>query len=525
MLKWVEGGEGSPFDTPVTNGGAISMSNGATVAICDSHFVACTATGESSGGGAIHMDGPGFGRTAKAMATISGALFERNEAGSYGGAIDMHNAMASITNTIFKQNYASIGGAIRMDTTSMVFIDATVFDRNQADFGGAICLVDAGTIASIKSTVFTRNSCIRSPFGAGGAIQMGEGTMASIIATFFDWNLAIQYNHLHATSAAEIYIYDVKFYPYLMDGTYQPGLATNQRTRGVVLDTLAGCNEWPCELGESCSYRRYSLLCTQCPGNTVGLDGRTCTTCCAGMGPSPDRTTCIPCVNSEYSPFGVCQNCTEGLRPNVDRTACLECPEGAAQTSTDGECACSAGYYNVGLFAEGAGTDESAGTSVPAPGVAPSRPPPPSISDPIIEPPVQGPDGGIYLGLQALNDERLGAGTGTAVGGAGGAEAGGEAAELTECGELCLIKCLRDVCVAAQMIPSAVCSVSLEVRRRVQRDSDDPIRPETTVADSDLLTISQSTSSFNTGAVRYRKLFKQTNSSSVSGYQQASWNA
>ena len=102
----------------------------------------------------------------------------------------------------------------------------------------------------------------------------------------------------------------------------------------------------------------------------------TCTTCCAGMGPSPDKTTCIPCVNNEYSPFGVCQNCTEGLRPNVDRTACLECPEGAAQTSTDGECACSAGYYNVGLFAEGAGTDESAGTAVPRPGVAPSPPPP-----------------------------------------------------------------------------------------------------------------------------------------------------
>ena len=147
------------------------------------------------------------------MATISGALFERNEAGSYGGAIDMHNAMASITKTIFKQNYATIGGAIRMDTTSMIFIHATVFDRNQADSGGAICLVGAGTIASIKSTVFTRNSCICSPFSEGGAIKMGEGTMASIIATFFDWNLAINYNHFHVTSAAEIYIYDIKFYP------------------------------------------------------------------------------------------------------------------------------------------------------------------------------------------------------------------------------------------------------------------------------------------------------------------------
>ena len=40
--------------------------------------------------------------------------------------------------------------------------------------------------------------------------------------------------------------------------------------------TQGGCQQHPCAVGSSCSYANYSLSCQDCPGQTVGQDGISC---------------------------------------------------------------------------------------------------------------------------------------------------------------------------------------------------------------------------------------------------------
>ena len=82
-----------------------------------------------------------------------------------------------------------------------------------------------------------------------------------------------------------------------------------------------------------------------------------CRACEAGKQPNTDWQTaaladptadpCVACEGNEYSTFGTCQACRASEYPNPDRTACVACPEGIAQTSIGGACACATGYYNT----------------------------------------------------------------------------------------------------------------------------------------------------------------------------------
>ena len=76
-----------------------------------------------------------------------------------------------------------------------------------------------------------------------------------------------------------------------------------------------------------------------------------CTACPAGKAPTGNRSSCADCVGNDYSTIGICQPCPASEAPNADRTACVACPEGVAQTSIDGTCTCSEGYYNTSYSA------------------------------------------------------------------------------------------------------------------------------------------------------------------------------
>ena len=128
---------------------------------------------------------------------------------------------------------------------------------------------------------------------------------------------------------------------------------------------LGGCDEHPCELGNSCGYTNYSLSCTPCPLGTVGADGIACLPCAAGKGPNQNQTTCEPCLGTLYSTFGVCQECLPPMYAHggsntaeTGNTACSDpfrctggtyCPSNTSACASQVECLqCAAGQVSTG---------------------------------------------------------------------------------------------------------------------------------------------------------------------------------
>ena len=158
-------------------------------------------------------------------------------------------------------------------------------------------------------------------------------------------------NHLYLS--ATYYIATTTFAPFTADDTSAVYLG----------GPLAGCEQYPCPLGQGCTYASYSLSCAPCSSTMVGLQQQSnrngsiaCTMCEAGTGPNSKSTACIACTNDTYSAFGVCQPCNQpsvyssttcslceaGKGPNINRTACKPCLGNTF--STVGQCrSCDAG--------------------------------------------------------------------------------------------------------------------------------------------------------------------------------------
>jgi hypothetical protein len=106
--------------------------------------------------------------------------------------------------------------------------------------------------------------------------------------------------------------------------------------RPVSVNVVTGCEQYPCELGQSCVYTDYSLSCTACRGTTVGLNGLACTVCQPGFEPSGDRTECVQCIGNKVSKFGTaCELCVSGSIAAADKTQCDQIVVGAMLTSPD----------------------------------------------------------------------------------------------------------------------------------------------------------------------------------------------
>jgi hypothetical protein len=335
---------GSPLEK--FDGGALAMEGfhrfAMNITISNTYFVSCKA----KYGGAIYMSGGLAGSTL----TITGSVFERNEAGALGGAIHMtYNATAWITATVFKQNEAQnacctssvcnhdfviagsltscgSGGALSITQRSTATITTSVFERNQAASSGAAIALREDSTAWITATILERNEALLD----GGGLTCESRSTARITATVFKSNLAASAGcHIYTREAVEFYAYNVTFEPF-------------DQQKSVSVSTPGSCEQHPCAPGESCSYTRFSLSCSPCPDGMVGLDNQICTTCPAGKGPAANKSACTACESNEVSTFGVCQPCSVG-EPNPDKVSCQPCQPGYGGLGC-GECL--SGFYN-----------------------------------------------------------------------------------------------------------------------------------------------------------------------------------
>lgn len=110
-----------------------------------------------------------------------------------------------------------------------------------------------------------------------------------------------------------------------------------------------GCSTNPCTPGQSCSFVRNSVFCSDCAVNEVSAQGMSCQVCPLGTQPNEDHTSCSVCPTGTYSQIGVCtacppgkqslqpvaglgpsdcEDCDIGLHRSSDTTSCTQCPAG-----------------------------------------------------------------------------------------------------------------------------------------------------------------------------------------------------
>ena len=174
-------------------GGAIDIdSNGAsgaqTVTVTGSTFTGnATLSPTSGGGGAIFYNND----STAANLSIAGSVFDRNSAGSYGGAINLNYGNASIASSLFTRNTASISGALYNDTdtayTTTLTGDTFAYNRATAvvhrGAGGGAIYEDAGVL-NITNTTIVANSAASD----GSAIYQDCGNAITVAASTINGN-------------------------------------------------------------------------------------------------------------------------------------------------------------------------------------------------------------------------------------------------------------------------------------------------------------------------------------------------
>jgi hypothetical protein len=231
--------------------------------------------------------------------------------------------------------------------------------------GGGAVSIESNAAGTFQTVVFRSN--IANQGGNGGAIhialpvdgdpywgaQAGSGLIAE--SCTFDQNVAggdgmiAEGSHIYALAPAPFKVYSSTFEP------FEPGPMGS-----VSINTVAGCEQYPCDIGQQCSYINYSLLCEPCPGATVSVDGLRCAPCDIGFGPNTEKTACQPCGANEYG-IGVCQACLPPYAVTGDKTSCVapfkcdpgsSCPAGTVECGSQADCAaCGTGMTSLGIEA------------------------------------------------------------------------------------------------------------------------------------------------------------------------------
>ena len=208
--------------------GAIIVADAGTAIFLDRvKFTTNTATAPDSAGGALHVSG---GATVRGSQTV----FESNSAASQlaGGAI-----------------FASSGADIILTDSTLTANTASPHPEDGGLYG-------AGAVYTQQAHLQLIGTAVQDNTAAGGD---------AVTASNFADGLYIQ-------SPLTIKVKDSSFAPLLWGGksvSINPQVLEGQIMQG-------GCQQHPCAIGSSCSYANYSLSCQDCPGQTVGQDGISC---------------------------------------------------------------------------------------------------------------------------------------------------------------------------------------------------------------------------------------------------------
>jgi predicted outer membrane repeat protein len=257
-----------------------------------------------------------------------------NQARQFAGCLVPSAGENGVSHSDFENNSGISGGAILIYVRDILnptkyMVEYSRFIKNRAVKGGAIN-VDTDATAIVRSCHFEGNVAIAS----GGAIAVQLATITIMLSVFF-------VNQATSTGAA-LHI-DQPFSAKILDAVFDPF------AEGALVvfigGRLAGCDQHPCDAGQSCSYAKYSLHCTPCPLQQYSARGLQCASCLAGQGPMQNQSGCAQCAGNTFSAFGVCEVCFG--RPNEDHTACLECPPHQVADPPELGCRCNNGYYNT----------------------------------------------------------------------------------------------------------------------------------------------------------------------------------
>jgi hypothetical protein len=237
-----------------------------------------------------------------------------------GGAIYAEGVFLTVRNSEFESNTASAGGGggiyiqqlLDMDTTldivSSRFVDSDIATSN----------ADVTVASTLIATTRALDHFLLSVFHSQGwkpEYLLGPIVTITNVTLRSATSLAVGLLQYEGTKGAKV-----------SDTTFAP--FTNGIS--VIMSTLGGCQQHPCEPGHACEYTDYSLSCTRCPPPNVGLDGLSCLPCPAGTGPSADATRCDRCSGNSASSTGTCLPCPAGTAVDEDRYRCndVSLPDG-----------------------------------------------------------------------------------------------------------------------------------------------------------------------------------------------------
>jgi hypothetical protein len=178
--------------------------------------------------GALYCDGR--------VCTIDNCVFDENEAGGGGGAVEIHSASTStVFNSRFRKNSASYGGALHADSSSVV-VSNGIFSENAGQ--GAVNA--NGGVLTVNHSTFLNNH-----YDYGSAIVMFGGEL--MVSNSILWQKRGPGRQIYATGAVRLRTTDIEGGLDSIGGS----AAINEADRVTNMDPLFADHEAPYLLAAS----------------------------------------------------------------------------------------------------------------------------------------------------------------------------------------------------------------------------------------------------------------------------------
>lgn len=244
---------------------------------------------------------------------------------------------ATITHSSFAANGGHSAGALLVsDTGTVANLNHVNFMNNHGDApgaaAGAIFVIDNATVTAVGGSfdgnaaasqyaagaIYARQATVtlsdltfvnseaqphesEGTLGGGGALYT-DGSTVNIARVTAENNAAVGSTAATASNYGDAFNVQQSQSFVVTETTFTPllGVKTVVVMPGIIDNIVqGGCVQNPCEAGQSCSYRDYSLSCNRCPVDKYSSDGITCQYCEPGQGPNAEQTACV-CQDEFY---------------------------------------------------------------------------------------------------------------------------------------------------------------------------------------------------------------------------------